>query len=43
MEGLWVFAAVLVCPLAMGLMMFFMMRGRRGDGGAGGERGERPR
>ena len=30
MEGLWVLAALLVCPLTMGLMMFFMMRGKRG-------------
>ncbi len=43
MEGLWVFAAVLVCPLAMGLMMVFMMRGKHGGGGAGDERGEHPR
>lgn len=30
MEGLWVLAALLVCPLVMGLMMFFMMRGKHG-------------
>lgn len=34
MEGLWVFAALLVCPLMMGLMMFFMMRGKHKEGGA---------
>ncbi len=26
MDGLWLFAAVLLCPLTMGLMMLFMMR-----------------
>ena len=30
MEGLWVLAALLVSPLVMGLMMFFMMRGKHG-------------
>ncbi len=30
MEGLWVLAALLVCPLVMGLMMLFMMRGKHG-------------
>jgi hypothetical protein len=32
MEGLWLLAVVLACPLGMGLMMFFMMRGRHGGG-----------
>ncbi len=29
MEGLWMLAAVLVCPVVMGLMMLLMMRGRK--------------
>ncbi len=28
-EGLWVLAVVLICPLVMGLMMLLMMRGRK--------------
>ncbi len=33
MEAIWL-VALLACPLLMGLMMFFMMRGmRRRDGG----------
>jgi hypothetical protein len=32
----WVLLAILVCPLTMGLMMFFMMRGK----GHGRERGD---
>jgi hypothetical protein len=32
-EGLWLLA-ILACPLLMGAMMFFMMRGMRGHGGA---------
>lgn len=31
MASLLLFAAILVCPIVMGLMMFFMMRGRRGS------------
>jgi hypothetical protein len=30
METLWLLA-ILACPLAMAVMMFFMMRGRGGD------------
>ena len=30
MAALLPFAFVLACPIVMGLMMFFMMRGRRG-------------
>ncbi len=40
MDGLWLFAAVLLCPLTMGLMMLFMMRGKRGGAGAGDEGGD---
>lgn len=31
MRELLPFALILVCPIAMGAMMFFMMRGRRGS------------
>ena len=31
MASLLPLAFVLVCPIVMGLMMFFMMRGRRGS------------
>lgn len=31
MASLLPFAVILVCPVVMGLMMFFMMRGRRGS------------
>lgn len=27
-------SAALICPVAMGVMMFMMMRGQHGDGGA---------
>ena len=29
MAALLPFALILICPIVMGLMMFFMMRGRR--------------
>jgi hypothetical protein len=29
MASLLPFALILICPIAMGLMMFFMMRGRK--------------
>lgn len=32
MEGLWVLAPILICPVVMGLMMLFMMRGRKNEG-----------
>ena len=35
MESIWLLA-ILACPLVMGVMMFFMMRGmRRDDRGTG--------
>lgn len=30
-EGIWVLAAVLICPLVMGGMMIWMMRKGRGE------------
>jgi hypothetical protein len=32
MEWVWLLA-ILACPVVMGLVMFFMMRGMRGQGG----------
>ncbi len=32
MEQLWFLAAILVCPLVMGVVMVWMMRGMRADG-----------
>jgi len=31
-ENLVILLVALFCPLAMGVMMFFMMRGRKGGG-----------
>ena len=38
MDGLWVLAALVVCPVTMGLMMFFMMRGKHGGNEEGDSR-----
>jgi flagellar basal body-associated protein FliL len=35
MEGLWILLVVLICPLVMGAMMFFMMRGKHGRHSSG--------
>lgn len=37
METVAILAIALICPLSMGLMMFFMMRSKRGAGRAGRE------
>jgi hypothetical protein len=34
-DGLWILLVALVCPLVMGGMMFFMMRGMRSRRSAG--------
>lgn len=38
MEAIWLLA-ILACPVVMGLMMFFMMRGMRGHNGRADKRG----
>lgn len=40
MEGIWVLAAILVCPIVMGTMMLFMMRGKKS--GSAEQSGEDP-
>ena len=39
MESIWLLA-ILACPLVMGVMMFFMMRGMRRDHRGGGRTDE---